>query len=250
MSTSSASPKWSAVPLPPRPMTPSACASSTIVRAPYFLASATISGSLAMSPPMREHAVGHDQLAAVLGQSLEDALQLVHIVVPVEQAAAVAELAAVVDAGVVLLVADDVVAVADKRGDDAQIGLEAGREGHHRLLVEKVGQLRFQLEVHPQRAVEEPRAGAARAVLPQRLDARVDDVLVDGQAEIVVRAEHDAPLALHNDLDVLPRFQRVEVGVDARFLRVAHDGVVIAFLENIQKEQSFRPAAFTSRARF
>ena len=50
-STSSFTPRWIAVPLPP-PKTPTECASSTISRAPYFLQTGTISDSGAMSPPM------------------------------------------------------------------------------------------------------------------------------------------------------------------------------------------------------
>ena len=49
-STSSFNPKCSALPRPCLPKTPVACASSTMIRAPYLRATLTSSGNLAMWP--------------------------------------------------------------------------------------------------------------------------------------------------------------------------------------------------------
>ena len=56
-----------------------------------------------------------------------------------------------------------------QRRDDAEVGLEACGEGAAGFLVEKVGQFRLQLQMQLQGAVEEARAGTARAVLFERL---------------------------------------------------------------------------------
>ena len=53
-STRPCTPKWSMVPRPLRPSTPEACASSTIMMAPYFSASAHSPGSGPISPSMEK----------------------------------------------------------------------------------------------------------------------------------------------------------------------------------------------------
>ena len=109
------------------------------------------------------------------------ALQILHIGVVEAQHFAVAQLAAIVDTGVVLLIADDIIAAPHNGADDAQIGLEAGGEGDDRLLVQEPGKLRFQLQMHFQRAIEEAGAGAAGAILLKRLDAGFDDLGAGGK---------------------------------------------------------------------
>ena len=158
-------------------------------------------------------AVRDDEAARGLRHGAELGLKVVHVGVAVAEHLAEGEAAAVVDAGVVLAVADDVVAAADEGADDAEVGLEARREGDGPVHVHKVGQLALQLQVQPERAVQKARAGAARAVLRKRRLRRRHNLRRGRQAEIVVGAEHDAPPALHNDLGVLPGFKRVEIGV-------------------------------------
>ena len=129
----------------------------------------------------------------------------------------------------VLTVHDDIVMQADNGADDAEIGLEARREGHDGVLAQKFCQLVLQLQMQLERAVQETGAGAAGAERLIGVHTGFDDCFVRRQAEIVVGAEHDAALALHNDLGILPGFERVEIGIDAQILNIA----LIAFFENI-----------------
>ena len=57
------------------------------------------------------------------------------------------EQAALDNAGVVALVAQDVFPFADQRADDAEVDLEAGAVEQHRLLVHQFGQGRLQLQM-------------------------------------------------------------------------------------------------------
>ena len=180
-----------------------------------------------------EHAVGDDQHAVLAVDLLQDALQLRHVVVAVAQHLTVAHLAPGVDAGVVLLVADHIVVAVHQGGDDAHVGLEAGAEGDNAVLPQELGQLRLQLQMQLQRAVEEAGAGAAGAVLLQGLHTGLDDLRLDGQAQVVVGAQHDAALALHGDLHILPGLQGVEIGIHTLFLQLAGQGRCIAFFKNI-----------------
>ena len=162
-----------------------------------------------------EHAVGDDQGPRGFGDLLQTPLQIRHVVVPVAEHLAEAEPGAVVDAGMVLPIQDHIVASAHQGGDDAQIGLEARGEGHDRLLAEEPGQLLFQLQMHGQRAVQKPGAGAARAEVLQSPDAGLHHFGAAGEAQIVVGPQHDPPPALHDDLWPLPGLQGAEIGIDA-----------------------------------
>ena len=180
-----------------------------------------------------EHAVGDDERARRLRHTLEAFLQIRHVAVAVAQHFAVGQLAPGVDAGVVLPVADDVIVPSHQRGDDAHVGLEPGAEGDDTRLPQEPRQRVLQRKVHFQRTVQKPGAGAAGAVLLQRLDTCLNDLRVGGQPQIVVGAKHDAPLALHHHLYVLTGLQCVEVGVQALLLQLTCQRGGVAFLENI-----------------
>ena len=180
-----------------------------------------------------EHTIGDDKAAGIFWHLLQLALQILHIGVVKAQHLAVAQFAAIVDAGMVFLIADDNIAPADNGTDDAQIGLEAGGKGDDGLLVQEFGELRFQLQMHFQRTIEKTGAGAAGAVLLKRFDPGFDDLRAGGKAQIVIGAQHDAAAALHDDLRGLAAFQRVEVGVDAFFLELAGQGRFAAFFKQI-----------------
>jgi len=100
-----------------------------------------------------EHAVRYDEAAGVVRDLLERVFQALHVAVFVAEHAGVAELAAVVDAGVVFPVAQNVVAVAGHGADDAQVRLEAGGEGDDVAFAQEGFQLVFQLQVERERAV-------------------------------------------------------------------------------------------------
>jgi len=140
---------------------------------------------------------------------------------------------------VVLPVADHIVVAAHQRGDDTHVGLEPGAEGDHAGLAQELRQRVLQLQMHLQRAVEEPRAGAAGAVLLQRPDAGLHHHRIGGQAQIVIGAQHDAALALHHDLHVLPGLEGVEIGVHPLFLQFARQRRLIAFRKNIHRLSPF-----------
>ena len=113
----------------------------------------------------------------------------------------------------ILAVHDDVVMHPDDGADDAKIRLEARGEGDGGVLVQEVRKLLLQLEMQLERSVEEAGAGAAGAKLLIGPDTRLDDLRAGREAQIVVGAEHDAALALHHDLDILPGFERMEIRV-------------------------------------
>ena len=165
----------------------------------------------------------------------------------ISQHLSVAELAAVIDAGVILPVADDIVAAADQCADDAKIRLETGGEGHGAVLMDEIRQLRLQLQMHLQGSVEETGSGAAGAVLLKSLDTGLHDGGLHRQAQVVVGTEHDAAFAFHEDLHILPGFQRVEIGIDAHCTVVVCQGKFFAFFKKIHSIPLSQTVALNTR---
>ena len=133
----------------------------------------------------------------------------------------------------VLPVADHIVVPAHQSADDTHVGLKARAEGDDRLLMQESGQLLLQLQVQLKGAVEEPGAAAAGAELLQGLYPGLDDLRIRGEAQVVVGPQHDAALALHHHLDILPGLEGAEIGVDTLFLQIGGQGGRIAFFKNI-----------------
>ena len=151
----------------------------------------------------------------------------------VAQHLAVAQLAAGVDGRVVLPVADHIVVPVHQGADNAHISLEPGAEGDDAGLAQKLPQLCLQLQVHLQGAVQEPGAAAPGTVPLQGVNACLHHIRRDGQAQIVIGAKHNAALALHLHLHVLPGLQCVEIGVYSRLLQFLGQRGGAAFFKNI-----------------
>ena len=132
-------------------------------------------------------------------------------------------------------VTDDVVMQPHQGADDPQIALKSGGKGHHCFLVQEFPQLCLQLQVHFQGPVEEPGTGAAGSVPLQGVNARLHDLGVRGQAQIVVGAQHNPALALHLHHRVLPGLQGMEVGINPQLLGLVHPGTPLTFFKYIHK---------------
>ena len=113
MSTRPCTLKWSTVPRPLRPRTPEACASSTIMMAPYFSARSHKRGQRADVAVHGKDAVGDEQLAAGLVLDAGELLLGVRDVFMAEDLdLGPGQTRAVDDGGVVQLVGDDEVVFA------------------------------------------------------------------------------------------------------------------------------------------
>ena len=172
-----------------------------------------------------EDAVEHDELAGVGGQALEAVAQRNGGVVAEGHELRRRELAAVDDAGVVLAVAEDGVALLGEGGERALVREKAGREQQHRLALEVIGKRFLELLVEADVAVEQAGAGAAGAELARRVAGGLDHALVLGEAEVVVRPDHDLGLAAADHV-VADRFvDPAEIWVES--LRAGVGGVPV-----------------------
>ncbi len=118
-------------------------------------------------------------------------------------------------------VRDDGVAGGQERAERRQVRLVARGEDDRLLGAHPVGDLALELEVQRDRAVQQPRARQAGAVLRQRVGRALDDALVAGQPEVVVGAEHDPLRALHLDDRSRGTFERAEVRQQVELARGA-----------------------------
>ena len=121
-------------------------------------------------------------------------------------------------------VGDDRVGGAEDRPQRADVGLVAGGEDDRVLGPLPVGDLLLELEVQRRRAVEQSRAGQARAVALERVARALDDALVAREPQVVVGAEHDARGPFHLDDRARRALDGAEVGDDVGLARGAQQG--------------------------
>ncbi len=93
---------------------------------------------------------------------------------------------------------------AKQRPERPEIGLVPRGEDERVLGAHPIRELALELEVQRSGAVQQPRTREARPVVAQRALGPRDHACVVGEAEVVVRAEHDPLGALH--LDDPPRW--------------------------------------------
>ena len=81
----------------------------------------------------------------------------------------------------VLAVHDDIIMQADDGADNAEVGLEARREGHDGVLAQEFCKLVLELEMQLERTVQKAGAGAAGAECFVGVHAGFDDCLIRRQ---------------------------------------------------------------------
>ena len=213
MSTRSTTSWCSGVPRPPGPTTPTACESSTITSASWRSARSQIAVELGEVAVHREDAVRRDQAVPSVGGLLEPRLELVHVAVRVAQPARLAEPDPVDDRGVVELIRDDRVLLAEQRLEQAAVRVEAGAEEDRVVGTEELGQTLLELAVQRLGAADEADRGHAVAPAVERLVGRLDDRRMVGEPEVVVRAEVEQLAAPgHVDMRALGR-RDLELGL-------------------------------------
>ena len=95
-------------------------------------------------------------------------------------------------------------------------------------------QLGFQLHVHVQRAVEQARAAASAAILPDSFDGGFFHLGVRDQVQIIVGAEHQHLTVTHADLAGPAAFalaEDFEIHVQSGGLQVARTRKIPALVE-------------------
>ncbi len=180
-----------------------------------------------------EDAVDDDELAGPGIERGEQPLEVLHVVVAVLVDGRERQAAGVDDAGVDHAVDEDVVALPGDRGDDAEVGLVARAEGQGGLAVQELGQPLLELLVEVDRAGQEARAaGPDPVAVDRRLGRRLGQGMI-GQAEVVVRADHDHRPA--PDLDAVPDrlLDGGEVGVQVGRLELVGPGEGQALVEKV-----------------
>ena len=179
----------------------------------------------------RVDAVHHDHRALARAVPLHPALEVAEVAVVEPLGLAIGHLGAVDDRGVVELVQVDHLAAAHQARDQAEVGRVAGGEDEAGFLAQELGQGALELLVEVEGAVQEPAAGAPRAVPVEGTARGLEHLGVVGQAEVIVRPEHDPLLAVDDDDGVLRFGNRIEVRIQARRLNLTRLGELPALVE-------------------
>ena len=144
-------------------------------------------GKLCYVAGHRKDAVGDYELGRFERQPCKFIFERFHVaVLEFEHVFGKAETRSVKKACVVLGVMQNIGVTCRKRRNYAEVRLKTRRERDCGVLVEEVGKLLFKLEVEHERAVQEARAGASRAVFIERSMCGRDGPRVVCKAQIVV----------------------------------------------------------------
>jgi hypothetical protein len=144
------------------------------------------------------HAVHHHQLARFGRQVRQHALQAGDVVVQETLHFGAAHHARIHDAGMVILVDDDIIVFAQDRRDGAHVGLVAGGKYQRSFLAHIRGQAAVQLQMQFQRAVQEARPGHAGAISLHSVDRCLAHARIGRQPQIIVGADHHHFLAFEH----------------------------------------------------
>ena len=137
-----------------------------------------------------------------------------------------AESAAVHDAGVVSVVADDVVVAVHNLADDPAVYRESGGKTEGFFLAYEGCQLTLQLYVDVQCAIEESAAGASASVFLQGGYAGIYHALVACKSCVGIATEHQDLAAFHYHLCTLFAFNFSEIRVYALFHKLLRPSVL------------------------
>ena len=119
---------------------------------------------------------------------------------------------AVDDRRMVEFIGDDNVACLAERREDRLVRVPAARKGVRRFNAVELGDTRLERVVAVERAADEAHACRTRAVLANARDARLDDLRMIRETEVVVRAEaRDFAVILQFDGRVHRTFDRLQV---------------------------------------
>ena len=181
----------------------------------------------------REDTVGDDELTCLLGNGLELTLQIRHIRVTVTQYLSVTQTASIVDRGVVLAVIEDIIILTADSGDDSEVRLETGRDGHRLLVTRERCYLALQLKVQIERTVQETTTAHTCTVFIQRRMSGCNNCLVLREAEVVIGTQHNHTVVLHLHYRCLTALQLVEIRVDTQFADLFEGLKMVTFIKKI-----------------
>src|SRR5450755_4169280 len=135
-----------------------------------------------------KNAVGGDQLEARAGRVgfVQFGLEIAHVVIAVAETFCLAKPDAVDDACVVQFIADNRVFLAEKRLEEAAVGVETARIENAVVCPQEPAQRRLELLVHGLRAADEAHRGHAEAPMIERLFRRRYHAWIVGEPEIII----------------------------------------------------------------
>ena len=165
-----------------------------------------------------EDTVHDDELHLVGLTALQHALQVLHVVVLVAKLGGKGQTAAIHDAGMVAVVADDVVILAHQLGNNTAVDGKSRGNAQGIILAHVGSQFLLQLHVDVEGAVQKAASGTAAAILLHGLATCLDDAVVTCKSSVCVRTEHQHVVTSHFYFSTLLTLDGAKIGINALFL--------------------------------
>src|SRR3546814_8055921 len=130
------------------------------------------SSDLSMLSDIAQHridALQHHQFLSIGRKTAEALVQVLHAIVPEPHDLRIAQCAAIINGRMAIGIQHDIVALARKRGDHAQIGLIAGRKDHGMIHAVKVLERVLTFPMALISAVENAAARRSRSEMVERI---------------------------------------------------------------------------------
>ena len=143
------------------------------------------------------------------------------------------DLATLNDGGMVLTVAENEIIGLGQSGKSTLIGKKTGRKKKGAFATKERCQRLLQLIVKRDSTIQEAGTGASGSKLACRLAGRLDDAGILGQAEVVIRPNHDLLLATANNMVPVALLNAAEIRVESLSSGICRIAILSALLEEV-----------------
>jgi hypothetical protein len=184
---------------------------------------------------MGKDTVSDNELGGMLGRGRELAIERREVAVRIAVDVGKTEACGVDERRMIEAVEEKMITAAGERRDCAETRLIARGEDERRFLLEQSREAFLELVVKIERAVEKATAGGTTSVAPHCIHAGGEYARMVRQAEVVVRADHDLPMAVDSRLGGCRFLDRLKIRIDAPRLYLLGERIAVRLVENIHQ---------------
>ena len=184
-------------------------------------------------PGHTEDAIHDDEATRFFRDSLETVAEGIHRVVTVGNQFGGSNLASLDDRGMVLTIAQNEVIGLGQSGKSPLVGKESGGEKKGAFTTKERRQRLLQFIVERNRAIQEAGTCTSGTELASCLAGSLDYSGILGQAEVIVRPDHDLLLAAADDMVAVALLDATEIRVESLSPGIRRIAVLSALLEEV-----------------
>lgn len=180
-----------------------------------------------------EDAIHDNETARLIRDALESVAKSIHRVVTVGNQLGWGYLTPLDNGGMVLAVAKDEVIGLGQGGKGTLVGKESGGKKQSTFAAKESSQRLLQFIMEGDRAIEQAGTGASGTKLASRLTGRLDNTGILGQAEVVIRPDHDFLLTAADNMVPVALLDAAEIRVESLSSGICRIAILSALLEEV-----------------